>query len=142
MAQMLSMVCNERQDGWDTHVPHLEFAYNNSVSATTGLAPKKVHMNCLPRLPLAIFEIYYARGCQGLARDQLEYCDLAADRQRCVYALVREHAIPVSCVERRISALSDAFKQHPTYTIGDWVWYGFTTPLPPFKKMKIKEDHT
>ena len=104
-------------------MPHVKFAYNYSVSAATGLAPTEVHMNRLPRLSLTIFEQHYARGHQSLARDQLEYCDLAADRQRRAYALVREqHAITVSRVERRNSALSDAFKQRPSYTIGSWVW--------------------
>ena len=80
-------------------------------------------MNRLPRLQLTIFEQRYAQGHQSLARDQLEYCDLAADRQRRAYALVREqHAITVSRVERRNSAVSDAFKQRPTYTICNWVW--------------------
>ena len=68
----------------------MEFAYNNSVSAGTGLAPNEVHMNRLPRLSLTIFEHHYAQGHQSLACDHLEYCDLAADRQRCAYALVRE----------------------------------------------------
>ena len=39
MVQMLAMVVNERQDNWDAHLPHVEFACNNSVSAATGLAP-------------------------------------------------------------------------------------------------------
>ena len=36
MAQMLAMVVNERQDHWDLRLPHVEFAYNNSVSAARG----------------------------------------------------------------------------------------------------------
>ena len=44
MAQMLAMVVNERQDDWDLQLPHFEFAYNNSLSAATGLAPNEVHM--------------------------------------------------------------------------------------------------
>ena len=44
MAQMLAMVVNERQDDWDLHLPHVEFAYKNSVIAATGLAPNEVHM--------------------------------------------------------------------------------------------------
>ena len=43
--QMLAMVVNGRQDVWDAQLPHVEFAYNNSVSATTGLAPNEVHMD-------------------------------------------------------------------------------------------------
>ena len=84
MSQMLAMVVNERQDDWDAHLPHVEFAYSNSVSAAAGLAPNEVHMNRLPRLPLTVFEHPYARGHQSLASDQLEYVDVAADSQRCL----------------------------------------------------------
>ena len=56
MAQMLAMVVNERQDDWDAELPLVEFAYNISVSAATGLASNEVHMGRLPRLPLPIFE--------------------------------------------------------------------------------------
>ena len=101
MAQMLAMVVNERQDDWHAHLPHVEFAYNNSVSTATGLAPNEVHMNCLPRLPLTVFEHPYSRGHRSLARDRLEFVDLAADRQRRSYALVREqHALNIARVER------------------------------------------
>ena len=44
MAQIMAMVVNERQDHWDLQIPRVEFAYNNSVSAATGLAPNEVHM--------------------------------------------------------------------------------------------------
>ena len=44
MAQILAMVCNEHQNDWDAHIPHVEYAYNNSVSAATGLAPNEVHI--------------------------------------------------------------------------------------------------
>ena len=43
MAQMLAMVVNERQGDWDLRLPHVGFAYNNSVSAATGLTPNEVH---------------------------------------------------------------------------------------------------
>ena len=69
MAQMLAMVVCERQDDWGAHLPHVEFAYNDSVSAATGLDPNEVHMNRLLRLPLTVFEHPYARGHQSLARD-------------------------------------------------------------------------
>ena len=58
VAQMLSMVCNENQNDWDVHLPHVEYAYNNSVSAATGLAPNKVHLGRPPRLPLTVFDRY------------------------------------------------------------------------------------
>ena len=79
MAQMLAMVVNELQNNGDVELPHVEFAYNNSVSAATGLAPNEVHMGRLPRLPLTIFERTGVFGHQSLARDHLAYCDLATD---------------------------------------------------------------
>ena len=76
MAQMLAMVCNEHQNDWDVHLPHVLYAYNNSVSAATGLAPNEVHIGHLPRLPLTVFDRSYGGIYQNLDRDQLAYCDL------------------------------------------------------------------
>ena len=73
MAQMLAMVVNERQDYWDLQLRHVEFTYNNSVSAATGLAPNEVHMDRLPRLPLTVFEHTEVAGRQSLTRDHLAY---------------------------------------------------------------------
>ena len=73
VAQMLAMVVNERQDDWDLHLLHVEFAYNNSVSAATGLAPNEVYMNRLPPLPLTVFDRTGVVGHQSLPRDHLAY---------------------------------------------------------------------
>ena len=69
------MVVNELQNYWDEQLPHVEFAYNNSVSAATGSAPNEVHMGRLPRLPLTFFYRVGAAGHQRLACDYLAYCD-------------------------------------------------------------------
>ena len=55
VAQMLAMV-NELQNNWDEQLPHVDFAYNNSVSSATDLTPNEVNMGRLPRLPLTISE--------------------------------------------------------------------------------------
>ena len=91
MAQMLAMVVNERQDDWDLQLPHVEFAYNNSASAVTGLAPNEVHMGRLPPLPLTVSERTGVKRHQSLARVHLTYCDLATDRQQRANDLVRKH---------------------------------------------------
>ena len=123
MAQMLAVVVNERQDDWDLHLPHVEFAYNNSVSAATGLAPNEVHMGRLPRLPLTIFDRKGVVGHQSLARDHLAYCDLATDRQKRPNDIVRaHHALTVSRVNRKNSALGDALRPAPNFTVGGWAW--------------------
>ena len=81
MAQMLAMVCNEHQNDWDVHLPHVEYAYNDSVSAATGLAPNEVHIGRLPRFPLAVFDRSHGVAHQSLDRNHLDYCDLARERQ-------------------------------------------------------------
>ena len=123
MAQMLSMVCNEHQNDWDVHFPHVEYVYNNSVSAATGLAPNEVHIGRLPRLLLTVFGRSYGSAHQSLDRDQLAYCDLARDRQQRAYEIVQEqHALTVARINGRNSALSDALLRRPKYTAGGWVW--------------------
>ena len=99
MAQMLVMVCNEHQNDWDAHLPHVEYAYNNSVSAATGLAPNEVYIGRLPRLPLTVFDRSYGGAHSSLDRDHFAYCDLARERQQHAYELVREqHALTVARV--------------------------------------------
>ena len=70
-AEMLAMVVNELQNNWDEQLPRVESAYNNLVSAASGLAANEVHMGRLPRLPLAIIERTGVAGHQSLARDHL-----------------------------------------------------------------------
>ncbi|CAB1098288.1 unnamed protein product [Ectocarpus sp. CCAP 1310/34] len=123
MAQMLAVVVNEQQNEWDVHLPHVEFAYNNSVNQSTGLAPNEIHIGRIPRLPLSVFDHPTVGGHQSLARDQLEYCNLAVDRQRRAYELVREYnALKISRVERRNSSLLDAIHKLPQFTVGGWAW--------------------
>ena len=101
----------------------VEFAYNNYVSAATGLAPNEIHMGRLPRLPLTIFERTGVAGHQSMARDHLAYCDLATDRQQRAYEIVREHhALTVARANRRNSALADALRSVPESDVGSWAW--------------------
>ena len=123
MAQMLAVVVNEQQDDSDLRLPHVEFAYNTSVIAATGLAPDEVHMGKLPRLPLKVFERTGVEGQQSLARDYLAYCDLATDRQQRANDIVRKHhALTVSRVNRPNSALADALRPAPKFAVGGWAW--------------------
>ena len=111
---MLEMAVNELQTNWGVQLPHVEFGHTNSVSAATGLANNEVYMGRLRRLPRTSFERTGVLGHQSLARDHLAYCDLATDRQQRAYDFVREHhALTVSRVERRNSALSDALRAVP-----------------------------
>lgn len=102
---MLAESVNERQHDWDLHLPHVRFAYNNTVSAAAGLAPNQGHIGRLPRFPMAIFDNIYARRHQSLAKNHLSYHNLAVDRQCRSYDLFRQqHAL-----------IFDAFHRQPVY---------------------------
>ena len=88
-----------------------------------GLAPNGVHMGRLPRVPFTVFERTGVAGHQSLASDHLTYCDLATDRQQRANDIVRKHhALTVSRVNRRNSALADALRPAPKLAVGGWSW--------------------
>ena len=120
---MLATVIKERQDDLDLHVPHVEFAYNNAVSAATGLAPNEVHMGRLPRLLLTVFDRTGVVGHQSLTRDHLAYCDLATYQQKRANDLVRaHHALTFSRVNQINSALADALRPAPFFATDGVAW--------------------
>ena len=54
LEQYLQIFCNYQQDNWYTLLPLAEFAYNNTLSATTGISPffaNKVIIQTLPSTP-------------------------------------------------------------------------------------------
>ena len=58
---------------------------------------------------------------QSLARDHLAYGDLATEQ--CVNDIVhKHHALTVSHVNRRNSALADALRPAPKFAVGGWAW--------------------
>ena len=76
-------------------------------------------MGRLPRLSLTVFDRASVVEHQSLARDHLAYCDLATDRQKRVNVIVRaHHALAVSRVYRRNSALADALRPAPSFATG------------------------
>lgn len=123
MAQILAMAVNDGHNGWDSDPPHTEFAYNTSVSFATDLVPNQVHISRFPRFSLAIFYRPNTGGHQILDCDQLAQCDLAIDHQRRSCNMVHEqHALVVSCVERRNSQVSNAGHNVSQFAAGGWVW--------------------
>ena len=77
-------------------------------------------MGRLPRL-LTVFKRTGVAGRQSLARDHLVSYDLATDREQRANCIVREHhALTVSRVNHRNSALTDALRPTPKFAVGGW----------------------
>ena len=62
-------------------------------------------------------------GHQSQARDHLACCDMATDRQKRENDIVRaHHALTVSRVNRKNSALADALRPAPNFAVGGMAW--------------------
>ena len=122
---MLSLVISEQQDDWDEWLPSVAQAYNNSVSAVTGLAPNEIHLGRTPRLPMIVIDECVAKGHTGEKQDQLLYLDIVRERQQRARAfeLVQEsHLIAMSKIQRSNTKLLAILHKLPNFEIGNWVW--------------------
>ena len=71
-------------------------AYNNSVSAATGLAQNDIHLGRMPRLPMTIIDKCVVKGHTGENQGQLLYLDIVRERQQRAFELVQEsHLIAI-----------------------------------------------
>ena len=123
LAQMLSMVGNEKQTDWDVLLPHVSAAYINSVNVATRLAPNEIHIGRLPRLPLSVFEPENIGGHQRLGRDHLVHINIATDRQQRAHSPVRElHRLTVSRLQRRNAPIMTALLASPPFSVDGWAW--------------------
>ena len=119
LAQVLSMVGNEKQTDWDVLLPHVSAACNNPANVANGLAPNDIHIGRLPGLPLLVFQPDNIGG----HRDHLVYINLATDRQQRAYSLVREpHRLTVSRLQRHNAPIMAAFFASPRLAVGRWAW--------------------
>ena len=122
MAQMLAMVVNERQDDWDAQLSHVEFAYNNSVSAATGLAPNEVHTTGSRASLLLVSTARGRRPSVPGPRPPHILRSSARTPTAC-----QRHCSRDACLNRfpcgtvKINP-SDALRQVPNFVASNWVW--------------------
>ena len=122
LAQMLSLVISEQQDDWDEWLPCVVQAYNNSVSAATGLAPNEIHLGRMPRLPMTVIDECVVKGHTGEKQDQLLYLDIVRERQQRAFELVQEsHLIAMSKIQRSNTKLLTILHKLPNFEVGNWV---------------------
>ena len=123
LAQMLSLVISEQHDDWDEWLPYVVQAYNNSVSAATGLAPNEIHLGRMPRLPMTVIDECVVKGHTGEKQDQLLYLDIVRERQQRAFELVQEsHLIAMSKIQRSNTKLLTILHKLPNFEVGKWVW--------------------
>ena len=98
-------------------------AYNNSVSAATGLAPNEIHLGRMPRLPMTIIDECVVKRHTGEKQDQLLYLDIVRERQQRAFELVQEsHLIDMSEIQRSNTKLLAILHKLLNFEVGNWVW--------------------
>ena len=123
LAQMISLVISEQRDDGDEWLPYVVQAYNNSVSAATGLAPNGIQLGRMPRLPMTVIDECVVKGDTDEKQDQLLYLDIVQERQQRAFELVQEsHLIAMSKIQRSNTKLLAILHKLPNSEVGDWVW--------------------
>ena len=113
---------------YGTNVSHVlqlppKYAFNNSVSAATGLAPHEVHIGRLPRPPSpSLIDRTVMPIRPSTATNLPIVTSLASVNNGPTNLCENSTALTVARVNGRNSALSDALLHLPKYIAGEWVW--------------------
>ena len=120
LAQMLSLVVSGQDDDWDEWLPNTVQAYNNSLSAATGLAPNEMHTSTAKDHNR---RMRCQEGHMVEKQDQLLYFDIVRERQQHAFELVQEsHLIAMSKLQRPNTKLLAILHKLPNFKVGNWVW--------------------
>jgi hypothetical protein len=109
--EMLRSRVNARRDDWDEHLAMVEFAYNDSVNASTGFSPFYLNLGRHPRVPWCLD--------QPSAAGSSEAADVFAERLRLVVAAGRASVL---AAQERMARLADRRRRAGTFAVGDLVW--------------------
>lgn len=110
--QMLRAYISPHHDDWDKHLAAVEFAYNNSEQASTGMTPFYLNYGRHPETPLSI---------QSGIDVQTEDKSTDAFVQRLATDLQRAKDTLTTAQERQCEQANKKRKDH-TFAVGDMVW--------------------
>lgn len=96
---------------WDGRLPHVEFAHNTAVHASTGFAPLQLHAGVLARTPMSI-GVADGLAAPSSARKMVE--QMSADITAAQSAL--------KLAQERQKRDYDNHHRHVTFSVGDYAW--------------------
>jgi hypothetical protein len=108
--QMLRAFVNDRQDDWDVLLPVLEFAYNDTVQASTGHTPFFLNIGAHPRRPT----VSLARGAEKVPA----VLDLLGNMRTALEEAKRN----INKAQARQKAGADAHRSDASFAVGEQVW--------------------
>jgi hypothetical protein len=111
--EILRCYVNPHQDDWDEHLDTLEFAYNDSLNASTGFTPFYALYGRNPYSPLSL----YFPPARKL--DEKESVTEFAERMQGVY---REVRAAIRRAQIRQAAYANKSRTEKVFEVGDRVW--------------------
>ena len=110
---MVRKVCSRRQDKWVEALPLLEFAYNNSVHAATGVSPFRADTGRSPIVPASLLV-----PAQHSSPSPNKYAHELQEQLREIHQIVREHG---ERADRTTKEQADAKRGSPEFAEGEEV---------------------
>jgi hypothetical protein len=111
LKEMLRSCVSARRDDWDERLAMVEFAYNDSVNASTGFSPFYLNLGRHPRVPWDL-ERPSAAGSS-------EAADTFAERMRLVVGSAKAN---LAAAQERMARQADRHRRDHKFAVGDLVW--------------------
>jgi len=111
--EILRCYVSPHHDDWDDHLATLEFAYNDSIQASTGVTPFYANYGRHPYSPLALFF--------PPARKEAESESLQAFAAR-MQGLYRKVRLAILMAQKRQAAQANKNRRDLEFKVGDLVW--------------------
>lgn len=111
--EILRCYVSPHHDDWDEHLATLEFAYNDSLQASTGYTPFFTVYGRHPYSPLSLFYPPSRRV------EEAETVSAFADRMQSLYRRVR---LAILAAQKRQADFANRSRREHVFKVGDLVW--------------------
>jgi hypothetical protein len=128
--EILRCYVSPHHDDWDEHLPTLEFAYNDSQQASTGVTPFYALYGRHPYSPLALAYSPARRP------EERESVTAFAERMQRVYRQVR---LAILKAQTRQAAVANKKRRDLQFKVGDQVWLHHSFRRPNLVVLNAKE---
>ena len=136
LEQILRAYTNHQADDWDVHLSAAEFAYNDSVNASTGFTPFVLHYGQDPATPAQLFTRLLQREHGADHEYDMPAVHTILHNLDAILNLVRDNLLKA---QRRQAFYADRRRQEQRFNVGDQVL--LERRNPPLKGHKFDDKY-